>query len=582
MKIIKITVVSLILILLASCNSMLDEEPQGYVDGDVLVTPTKVEQMVISAYSFLGQNHINKQFGLPYEEGSVRAGEAYKGGGGPGDNEDRGFWETFTYMNPDNSKSYSLDELWWVHYVAAWRINDAMIRAKNLTDEEYPLRSRRIAELRFLRGHVYMYMKQNFKFFPYIDENTPYDDYDKISNREFTDQELWGKLIDDFRAAEAVLPETHLESGVEIVGRPTKYAAKAYLAKALLFAAYEQDDQHNVVNINKEKLIEVEKLCTEVINESGKSLFSDFAYNFLWENENGQESIWAIQYSANTDNSPIGRNNSWLIYPTNSEYGCCGFLRPSLSLMNRYKTIKGVPDFDNFNKGKMLDNKTAFAKTPMDPRLFHTACVPEMPWKYDPAYIMQPHWSRAPEIYGYSMSQKMIVLPSCPCFRKTYPFMGSGLNWDVLRMDEVILWKAEALIQLNRETEALPLINSIRTRAANSTSFLKFADGTPTGKFDVAEYKPGTNCPAWSKDFAMKALQWERQLEFATEGKWFFDLVRWGIAAEYMNNYFTIEKTRRSHLEEAKFTKNRDEYFPIPQVQINFVKEGIYKQNYGW
>jgi hypothetical protein len=48
-----------------------------------------------------------------------------------------------------------------------------------------------------------------------------------------------------------------------------------------------------------------------------------------------------------------------------------------------------------------------------------------------------------------------------------------------------------------------------------------------------------------------------------------------------LNSYFTVEKTRREHLREAKFTKNRDEYFPIPKQQINFSKK-LYVQNYGW
>ena len=100
--------------------------------------------------------------------------------------------------------------------------------------------------------------------------------------------------------------------------------------------------------------------------------------------------------------------------------------------------------------------------------------------------------------------------------------MGAGLNWDVLRLDEVMLWRAEALIQLGEGMdEALNLINQIRMRAAASTGKLKFEDGTPTGKFDVQPYRPGVNCPAWTKDFAMQALRWERHLEFSTEGKWF-------------------------------------------------------------
>jgi len=573
-KIIKLTL-GLALMLLFSCESMLDQNPQGIVASDELNTPDKVEQMIIAAYSFCGQNNFNKQMGMPYAEGSCRGGEAYKGGAGTNDLAEQNLWETFTYMEPTTTGE--LDNLWWVHYVAVGRVHDALRRVQNLSEEEFPLKKQRIAELRFLRGHIYMYMKLCFKFFPYIDENTPEEEYDKISNDDLSNEELWQKLIDDFRYGVENLPEKQEE-----VGRPTKYAAEAYLAKALLFSAYEQDENHNVININKEKLTEVANLCKDIIDYSGKSLFPDFAQNFLCEYENGQESIWAIQYSANNDGSPTGRLNSWLVCPMNPEYGCCGFLQPSTNMMNRYKTVNGVPDFDNFNSGIRLDNKDAIVATPSDPRLLHTACVPGLPWKYDPDFIMEKSWVRQPEVYGYTMSQKLIVLPDCPCFRKTNPFMGAALNWDVLRLDEVMLWRAEALIQLGTGLdEALTLINKIRERAANSTGRLKFSDGSPTGNFSVEPYKPGINCPAWNKDFAFKALQWERHLEFSTEGKWFFDLVRWGLAEEFMNEYFEVEKTRYTYLKDAKFTKGRDEYFPIPQQQISYVK-GIYKQNPGY
>ena len=565
---------ALLFIFFVSCTKMLDQPPMGVVSDQDLNTPEKVEQMINAAYSFCGQNHFNKQMGMPYEEGSVRAGEAYKGGSGTNDNAERNLWETFTFMQPTSSGD--LDNLWWVHYVAIGRIHDALRRVEKLDESIYPLKEQRIAELRFLRAHMYFYMKVCFKFFPYIDENTPEDQYDKVGNDELTDQELWGKLIDDLKFASDNLPLVQEE-----VGRPTKFAAEAYLAKTLLFAAYEQDENNNVININKDKLTEVANLCKDVIDNSGKTLFDDFGKNFLSAYENGQESIWAIQYSANNDNSSTGRLNSWLVSPVNPEYGCCGFLQPSENMMNSYKTLNGIPDFQNYNSGQLLDNKAAFSSMTMDPRLMHTVCVPEMPWKYDPEFIMKNSWVRTPEVYGYSMSQKLLVLPTDPSFRKTNPFMGSGLNYDVLRLDEVILMRAEALIQLGNQGEALPLINQIRERAAGSTDMLKFADGTPTGKFDVQPYKPGINCPAWDQSFAFEALRWERHLEFATEGKRFFDLVRWGIAAEVMNAYFNVEKTRRSYLKDAKFTKNRDEYFPIPQQQISYVK-GLYKQNPGW
>lgn len=180
------------------------------------------------------------------------------------------------------------------------------------------------------------------------------------------------------------------------------------------------------------------------------------------------------------------------------------------------------------------------------------------------------------------MSMKETVLPDCPCFAYASPFMSSSKNRDIIRYDDVMLWQAEALIELGRQNEALPIINAIRERAANSTAKLVDVQGDPTGKFTVAAYEPGVNCPAWTQDYARQALRFERRLELAQEGARFFDLVRWGIAAETVNAYLAVEKTRRgSYLSEATFTKGRDEYFPIPKNQINFSKK-LYKQNNGW
>jgi hypothetical protein len=155
--------------------------------------------------------------------------------------------------------------------------------------------------------------------------------------------------------------------------------------------------------------------------------------------------------------------------------------------------------------------------------------------------------------------------------------MGTAKNYDIIRYDDVLLMQAEAYIELGQQANALPLINLVRARAAASTGRLKKANGTFASNYKVLPY----SAAGWTQDYARKALQWERRLEFATEGARFFDLVRWGIAAQTLNAYIAVEKTRRPYLATAVFTAGRDEYLPIPQSEITFTN-GLYKQNPGY
>ena len=65
------------------------------------------------------------------------------------------------------------------------------------------------------------------------------------------------------------------------------------------------------------------------------------------------------------------------------------------------------------------------------------------------------------------------------------------------------------------------------------------------------------------------------------EGERFFDLVRWGVAADYMNSYIQKEQNDRVYYKGAHFTAGKDEYLPIPLAQYNF-SEGTYVQNPGY
>ena len=183
-------------------------------------------------------------------------------------------------------------------------------------------------------------------------------------------------------------------------------------------------------------------------------------------------------------------------------------------------------------------------------------------------------WARDPGVYGYFGNMKEQQAPDCSCYVKEGPFIGTSKNVDFIRYADVLLFKAEALIQLNRWNEALPIINEIRARAAASTQRTLAAGASNI--YNVAPYESFPN-----KEFAWKALKFERRLEFAMEGQRFFDLVRWGEAEQVLNAYLDKEKQRRDFLANARFTAGRDEYYPIPQREIDFTK-GVYKQNPGY
>ena len=157
----------------------------------------------------------------------------------------------------------------------------------------------------------------------------------------------------------------------------------------------------------------------------------------------------------------------------------------------------------------------------------------------------------------------------------------SSINWQIISYADVLLWKAEALIEIGEAAgleEARKIINRIRLRAKNSPYVKDFKHPEQNAaNYLIGEYP----AEGWNQDFARKALRWERRMEFAMEGDRFFDLVRWGIAEETMNSYIVVEQNKRVYYRGARFIGGRDEYLPIPNSQYNF-SEGTYVQNPGY
>ncbi|RYJ51250.1 RagB/SusD family nutrient uptake outer membrane protein [Flavobacterium petrolei] len=536
---------------MSSCSdTFLEEVTYGEVDPSEMTKPANVERAIISAYSVLnGQidgatNALNSP-SSNWSFGDVTSDDTYKGGGGTGDQNNIHQMEIYNA----NSTTLDIERKWVALYEGVKRANEAMRLLNASADFEASLKAKRMAELRFLRGHFYFELKKIYNRIPYIDETaTTVADYAK-SNTTFSSDELWTKIEADFQLAYADLPATQSE-----LGRPTKIAAKSYLAKCYVFQ-------------NKWQL--AYDATTEIMN-SNYGLLADFQQIFLPENDNNKEVIFAIQLSVK-DGQPSSYNGSIgdrLSAPGGPFYSQYGFHRPTQNLVNAFKTdVNGLPLENNIN---------VVSSDNVDPRIDITIGRPGIPYK-DLGVLYQDSWARDLATYGAFAPKKRIVSAKSAFHVTVWPYV-NALNYYIIRYAEVVLWRAEAAVELGKIDEARILVNQIRNRAANS-AYVKTLDGSA----NAANYNVKPYSTIWTdKTAARAAVHLETRLELAMEGHRFFNLVRWGEADTVINTYLTTEKTRRTHLTNAVFTKGKNEYFPIPQRYIDALPAGTVTQNSGF
>lgn len=229
--------------------------------------------------------------------------------------------------------------------------------------------------------------------------------------------------------------------------------------------------------------------------------------------------------------------------------------------MNAFRTDdNGLPYLDGtFNNVKVTTNYDGN----VDPRLDFTVGRIGMPFRGQ-TYNMA--WTRAYDIYGEYSGKKGLIDPSSPDMVQGFPWGASGLNFNFIRYADILLLKAEALIEKGTDLDgARSLINQVRAKAARSVDpTYSPVDCNPT----IASYKVGQYPAAgWTQDYARRAVRMERRLELAMEGHRWFDLVRWGVAVETMNEYYRTESQLRSYLETASMSAD-ETYFPIPLDEV--------------
>jgi hypothetical protein len=150
-----------------------------------------------------------------------------------------------------------------------------------------------------------------------VGENLPLEEYVNVSNTEFTRDELLSKFSQDFERAAALLPYTQTD-----LGRVTKYAAYAYVAKINLYRAYKQNDEtHAVTGIDETLLQKAVDYCDSVAL-GGFGLLPDFQNLCEVEHEHGVETVFGTEYSI--DDGTINGRINWsnlLNTPRGPAYG---------------------------------------------------------------------------------------------------------------------------------------------------------------------------------------------------------------------------------------------------------------------
>ncbi|HXB43292.1 MAG TPA: RagB/SusD family nutrient uptake outer membrane protein [Puia sp.] len=616
-KYIAIATLSAMLVVIYSCHKFLDKPSVGSLSASVLATKAGVDGLLIGAYSMLdGYATTSTSWETSttnWVYGGIAADDAYKGS----NTTDQPVAVPIENHSVDPSNEY-LQEKWAFCYNAVQRANDVLRELPLVKDGSVTAAyaNELVAEARFLRGVFHLELAKMWRNVPYVNETITY----VAKNYNVPNPgPIWDSIEADFTAAMAVLPKTQGQ-----VGRANFYAAEAFLAKAYMF-------DHNYAGA----LPLLTDLITNGTTQSGaKYALGPFENNFDAAHRNNSESVFCVQMTVGDGSG--GQNSDQgdiLNFAAGTYTGCCGFYQPSYSLGNAYKvdanglpmlgtTTTSVAVFNSDNKTTSTVNATlpnydlvnlandhgltgsnpfTPPNDPLDPRIDWTLGrrgIPYLDW----GLCGGEQWSRG-DVVPYNPIKNVFWHYNMASTTETgQGWAGSqanGINYNLIRLPDVILWRAECEVEGNNLQAAEDDVNMVRNRMAAHPeywvhTFVDNADptkgftNTPAANYHIGLYgaagsQPTSGFVVNGQVYARTAVYMERQLELAMEGHRFFDLQRYdgrfggpmpaGFMAGVLNNYILAD-TRVSNpvLNAHKFTSGLNEIYPIPQVEID--KEG--------
>lgn len=404
----------------------------------------------------------------------------------------------FTFTN-GNSQFTSY---WWYYYHGISFANQVMTKVSAMTDAQIDAKDRTeiVAEARFMRAFYHMQLLLNWEKIVNRDVYiTSSGELDKAMSER---PDSWNFIVDDLQKAGADLPQ---KRPADNLGRATSGSAYAYLGFAYLTMASEQPEKKT------EYLNEALKAFDNV---KGYELESNFLSMFNGTNKNCKESIFEIQFSMSSVSGAWYRTylHKWI---GTSAFGGWDEIAPSQALMNEFK-----------KEGKLNNGM-------YDARLYESVYFND-PYFNDGTGKVYDYdfkdWVKDPEERDRVLQFRKFMPPTKAALSQKH----TDVNIPLMRYANVLLMKAEALNDLGRTGEAIPLINDVRRVHGNMPAM------TGTTQAEV-----------------QAQIEHERMIEFPMENLRWYDLRRWGKTAEAM------AAIGRTGFDKSKL------FYPTPQTELN-------------
>lgn len=394
--------VSIGLLALSCSEDFLDKSPKAQLtESSFFQNSQQATQAVNAIYSHLRSFdvHVFSYIGIT----DIASDDAEKGSV-PGD---AGFLQDINDFTFDANNGATTG-IWNGYFRGVFRANQVISKIQEV-DMDENLKNRLIGEARFLRAYFYFFLVRTYGGVPIIDRPLNPDEYQQSRRSK---EEVYEFIKEDLRFAMEHLP-LKSEYAAEDMGRATRGAAQAYLAKVHLFENDFQGAYDNAI---------------AVINSGEYSLYPNFLGIFREEGEHSSESIFEVSAVA-LEQSGGG---------------------------HQYNEVQGIRGFPNQGWGfnsPSDDLEAAFEDG--DPRKEATII-------YNGETLPSGEVVAAdPNMGPNAKFSKKAHLPTRP----PAGFGNSGANIRLLRYADIILVAAEAANELGNSAEALTYLNMVRERA---------------------------------------------------------------------------------------------------------------------